>query len=346
MESREGDVARVAGLDSLRGVAILLVILFHTSVSFPSHLPGQKYLTIVENQGVQLFFLVSAFTMCVMWRSRRGESHPTIKFYIRRLCRIAPLYWLAILAYGLLRGFRPWSWTAANALLVHGVVPDALNTVVPGGWSIGVEIAFYLVFPLIALLPAVLLPAVGFAWFLLCSVGLGAVLLAQGLDETTLYYLPLTQLPVFLLGMYVFHLVRGDAPTRPWLNIALAAAWIALAVLLRGMGLPGRPAFWGGIFLFCGLVWLVVRFNLRLAPLQFFGRLSYSMYLSHFAMISIVEVIAPGSPYLVALPLVIALTAAISWVSFHTGEKFSQSLGRQLVRRVDGGAPAPVRSTA
>lgn len=348
-DAGQGDTGRVAGLDSLRGVAILLVILFHTSIPFTSHVPGQRYLDVVENQGVQLFFLVSAYTMCVMWRSRSGEAQPALKFYIRRVCRIAPLYWLAIVAYGVMKGFQPWPWTLANALLVHGVVPPAINSVVPGGWSIGVEIGFYLLFPLVVLIPAALLPLAAFAWFLVGGVGLSALLIAGGVDGTTVYYLPLTQFPVFLCGMYVFHLVRGTEGARPIANLALLGFWIGLAVLLRDLDLLGRPAFWAGIFLLSAAVWAVVRFNLRLAPLQFFGRLSYSMYLTHFAVISVVERVAPGLSYLLAVPAVVALTAALSWVSFRTGEKWSQDLGRHLVRRVgrggSAGQPAATRGT-
>jgi exopolysaccharide production protein ExoZ len=49
--------------------------------------------------GVNVFYFVSAMTMCLMWTQRETESHPTRKFYIRRFLRIAPLFWLAIPLY-------------------------------------------------------------------------------------------------------------------------------------------------------------------------------------------------------------------------------------------------------
>lgn len=63
------------------------------------------------------------------------------------------MYWLAILVFAVALGGNaaPLSYLVANATFVHGLVPPALNTVVPGGWSIAVEMTFYLVFPLVFL---------------------------------------------------------------------------------------------------------------------------------------------------------------------------------------------------
>src|SRR5690349_21021518 len=92
------DAKRLGALDALRGIAILMVILFHTSVDFP---PDQRLgrLLGIGNFGVQLFFLVSAITMCHMWQERRNEAGRQFKFYIRRFFRIAPLFWLAMIFY-------------------------------------------------------------------------------------------------------------------------------------------------------------------------------------------------------------------------------------------------------
>ncbi len=60
---------RLASLDACRGVAILMVIAFHVSITYrPVSWLGR--LTALGNLGVQLFFLVSAVTMCLMWDLR------------------------------------------------------------------------------------------------------------------------------------------------------------------------------------------------------------------------------------------------------------------------------------
>jgi peptidoglycan/LPS O-acetylase OafA/YrhL len=104
---------RINTLDFLRGVAILsviCVICVHVSSAFPI---GVRYLDAAlgfGRFGVQLFFFVSALTMCHMWELRRDEANPAMKFYIRRFMRIAPLFWLAIPVYLLFNGTGQSYW--------------------------------------------------------------------------------------------------------------------------------------------------------------------------------------------------------------------------------------------
>ena len=65
--------------------------------------------------GVNVFYFVSAMTMCLMW-TQRVETSPTRKFYIRRVLRIAPLFWLAIPLYLIINGTGP----SDNAPTVSG----------------------------------------------------------------------------------------------------------------------------------------------------------------------------------------------------------------------------------
>ncbi len=150
-------------IDSIRGVAILMVILVHAAQSVPGLSPLTSLLADYGQMGVQLFFVASAYTLCLSATKRRGESRGWLKYAIRRYFRIAPLYYLGILIYfgralieaangivgrTLLEDYSLAN-VAANVLLVHGFYPPANNTVVPGGWSIGTEVAFYAIFPTI-----------------------------------------------------------------------------------------------------------------------------------------------------------------------------------------------------
>jgi exopolysaccharide production protein ExoZ len=76
--------ARSHTLDVLRGLAIAGVKAIHVSQSFPS---GVRIVDFVFGSGwvgVNVFYFVSAMTMCLMWTQRATESNPTRKFYIRR----------------------------------------------------------------------------------------------------------------------------------------------------------------------------------------------------------------------------------------------------------------------
>jgi exopolysaccharide production protein ExoZ len=149
---------RLESLDFLRGVAIFGVVTFHTFGLFHADNAAIRLIAGQGFFGVQLFFIVSALTMCLMWDRRAGEHRAAPKFYIRRFFRIAPPFWLAIVFYSLLDPGQSTEWVpaglslrhfATTAAFIHTFWPDTINSVVPGGWSIGVEMLFYLFFPLI-----------------------------------------------------------------------------------------------------------------------------------------------------------------------------------------------------
>lgn len=86
---------KLSYIDVLRGIAVLLVISVHHGMLF-MQLPLIHYVSGFGQMGVQLFFVASAYTLCLS-ASRRTE--PARNFYIRRYFRIAPLYYFAIVLY-------------------------------------------------------------------------------------------------------------------------------------------------------------------------------------------------------------------------------------------------------
>lgn len=90
-------------IDALRGYAILLVILVHSSQHVPNFDGLIWDVSIQGARGVQLFFVVSAFTLMMSW-SRRNDG--SVNFYLRRLFRIAPMFWSAIVVYSVYNGVR------------------------------------------------------------------------------------------------------------------------------------------------------------------------------------------------------------------------------------------------
>jgi peptidoglycan/LPS O-acetylase OafA/YrhL len=142
----------------MRGTAILMVIAVHTSLSVPGLPQFAKLLCAYGQMGVQLFFVASAYTLSRSHVARSAEPHALANFYLRRFFRIAPLYYVAIALYlalyvashdvgAAVRGYYSARNVAANLFFLHGFVASANNHVVPGGWSIGTEVAFYAIFP-------------------------------------------------------------------------------------------------------------------------------------------------------------------------------------------------------
>ena len=337
---------RLRGLDSLRGLAIALVILFHVQLHFPATgLLGRA--ALLGYNGVQLFFVVSGITMCYMWSARREETWETGKFLIRRLCRIAPPFWFAIVFYLL---WRQTGWSnlepattfdaLVTALLLHGLLPRDINLVVPGGWSIAAEAGFYMLFPLLVtqLMSATARLWAAFGLWLVCTACATWLHSQWGLDDPELYYTLLTQLPIFVLAMAMFAvLLSGDRIPPPQV-LFIAAAWAAAALAGKWMNWPTRPGLWAEVALMLALAAGVLQ-RIEIRPLAFLGRISFSAYLFHFAVIDLLVPLLPGAPGLTTFATGLALTSvgtiAVAWISARTLEAWSTELGRALVARLD-----------
>jgi len=340
----------MVGLDSLRGIAILAVIVFHVGIRFtPGGIVGA--LTGLGYVGVQLFFIVSAISMCFMWDQRRGERAPVRSFLIRRLCRIAPPFWFGIVFYMLWRqcGFLSDSPAGPadivlTATFLHGFFPSAINLVVPGGWSIAVEVGFYVLFPLLVLRSRGVRSRLVLAivCYLGCTALASAIRLAAGPSiDLFLYYCLLTQLPIFIVGMAVYSIsVKGEPVPRAAL-VLVCLAWIAIALISqRTHAWLGRPGLWAEVALLAGFSSAVIgRFESRL--LAFAGRFSYSAYLFHFAVLDVLSLWTPEPlrhgllPFAAALVLTCLGTGVIAWLSSKTLEARSIAYGRTLVRRLN-----------
>jgi exopolysaccharide production protein ExoZ len=357
MGLRTIDRDRLTSLDSCRGVAILMVVAFHVSVTYQPAVWLAR-LAVIGNLGVQLFFLVSAVTMCLMWDQRREESQRTLKFYIRRFLRIAPLFWFAIVFYTLIWHVLPeggglqgvtWFQVAVTSIFLHPFFPSAINSVVPGGWSIGIEMGFYAVFPLFALVPKDRLPLFSFIAYVI--LGLLGTTVAERLGSgysysTFLYYSFLTQLPIFPIGMFVYGVTHREVTVSRTYIGAWIILWLVIAVVAKlKFHWTSRPLFWFEVTVLASVVGSSMRWNLGTKWLAYIGRLSYSMYIFHFAVLYFLERIFGNSwSFSFGMATTLAITIAIAAVSQATAERWSQKLGRYLVGCLKGQSVATAQA--
>jgi peptidoglycan/LPS O-acetylase OafA/YrhL len=211
-------------IDFLRGIAVLLVILVHTSQSIEGLSQPLANLAGYGQMGVQLFFLVSAYTLCLSAEKRKEEKSKNINYFIRRFFRIAPLYYFAIAFYMIrscLQNFMESGYFIpseqyslpnlfANLLFIHGFYPPANNNIVPGGWSIGTEMMFYVFFPIIFnilnkvkgknIWLVIMMPMLA----LIINISFQFILGVEAKSNSFLYFNLINQLPVFLIGFALF----------------------------------------------------------------------------------------------------------------------------------------------
>jgi peptidoglycan/LPS O-acetylase OafA/YrhL len=362
----------------VRGYAILLVIVCHATYLFPELPYPVHRVTVLGWHGVQLFFLASAVTLMMSWQyeKTRDGSVDVTAFFLRRLFRIAPAYFLASVLYFLLEppigGFDPIQ-AAATYLFVNawhpvwmGVTPGAWS-VVPGSWSIGVEFTFYAVFPVLACTITSLSRAV---YLFLATLLIGATLnslLWPSLEASIgtvpasnfLYFWFPNQMCVFALGLCLFFLLQWDRGRRSLLaaypNVIAALSVVIVAstafiVMPQWLNLwrPLPPTFLLVTLALMAFVLALARsrpgFFLN-APAALLGRVSFSAYLLHAALLKIIS----DQPFLrsyfqtrgwlaivafaFALICIVLVIMAASWCTYRLVEMPMIGVGKALIRR-------------
>ena len=225
-------------LDALRGIAILGVILVHSAI-----LTGQRHaifaISFTGQRGVQLFYMVSAFTLFLSLDSGRAEENPWSNFFIRRFFRIAPLFYLAILANLLMHGRGDLSNLdiLSGFAFLNGLIPKAINSVAIGGWSIAIETSFYALVPLVYSRIKTLPQSI--ALFLVSSVSLGGISFflshrAASLSEYFSFLWFPVEFPVFTLGIVAYmtwkqYIDRTSISGARHVRFPLYSFWSALS---------------------------------------------------------------------------------------------------------------------
>lgn len=349
---RPPGTAHESYLDSLRGWAILAVVALHVGGAVEG-LPGLLDSFLDRGQyGVQLFFVVSAFTLCQSADRSGGPARfQASGFFVRRALRVVPAYWLAAIAYCMIQalGSSPPSGALpkllAGLLFMNYLQPEWFTgTYPPGGWSIVAEAYFYLAFPFLY----AWIRTARQAWIALAVSLCASVLLtrlAGGIAQpsngilgslainATSYFGIVAQLPVFLCG---FLAARLDPKLRMWRGSPLVIAAVILsACLVRDIPQSLALLLFGLLF---GALLVSLRSHgprLLVNPLLAgLGRISFSMYLVHFAVISVLLRLWPTPPSglgsLVSLGVLsLAATVPLSLVSYRYIERPFIALGRR-----------------
>lgn len=312
-------------IDFMRGLAIFGVIGVHSMNAISDVSIITKSIFNSGQLGVQLFFLISAFTLCLSVRGKENEGIGG--FYVRRFFRIAPLYYIGIALYFLWRIAKEYYKTnelkiplgynltgvLENLLFLHGFDPNNYNFVVPGGWSIATEVAFYMVFPYLYLIQCKL----KFEEFLTLSIQIIAVsfliqllfiqiaqphFMKMGLmhevflnDEFGFIYCSLlNQISVFLIGMLTYRSLEFAQINKFTLVVAFVlfaiSGYLLNTTLVKtgynGFVYPILAAVAFGVF----TVKLSKMRDITYRPFKLLaniGKASYSMYLLHFLILDV-----------------------------------------------------------
>jgi peptidoglycan/LPS O-acetylase OafA/YrhL len=350
---------RFPSVDGLRAAAAIAVVLFHADQFSGANGAIGRILGHLD-VGVAVFFAITGFLLYrPYFASAVGDAKrtPAVVFYWRRLLRIVPAYWLALLVLAPVLTFaRPAG--IGNILFLQIYRPAWVRSGIAPGWSVCVEMSFYL-----------LLPA--FAWYLqrrwghlaraerrrielrligalaVFSVALRILIHAEVHNVYMVDPLPAT-FTWFSGGMALAILSvepgrAGDwlkrvATNRPW--VMWGAAFVLYAATLSTHGVIESESVL--VFIaYTGIAGLILaplvlgepRFaGARLAvtkPIAWLGLVSYGIYLYHYPLMG--EIHPSGAPtvrLLVYAAFGLAIAVAAAALSYYLVERQALKLKR------------------
>lgn len=353
----------LGGIESLRAYAALAVIVFHVIHLAPFD-PPQSLMALKWHlgRGVPLFFAVSAFSLAYGYFGRLGSGAEQREFYLRRVFRIAPLYYLAIF-FQLALNYPPlWALShpvemALNLSFLFGLSPNHVEGIALASWSIGVEMLFYAALPLVlflvrgvwsAALFTALSSAAAIAYFVVLSG-------TPGVPPAFIQHGFVFNLPYFAFGLLAFYVWKVASPRAFWPVLAGAVLgvwgllWLAGAhgaFVATPLGSAVYQTLWGAPL---GLLCLALAWRDR-APVswpatRFLGKISFSLYLAHphvLAMLTAGGVYAriqttpggPGAGFALACAVTLIVLVPISWGLYRLVEAPGMSLGRLAASRL------------
>ncbi|MFJ3820782.1 acyltransferase family protein [Streptomyces nodosus] len=312
----------VRGLDGLRGLAALYVVLFHcwlyTFPGYPdSSAPAWLDMLMFGRLAVVFFLVLSGFSLAISPAGHGWRSEGIAPFLRRRAWRILPPYWAALAMSLAISWFvvpaSHYGPPTGASILVYGLVAqDMFTAPTPNGafWSIGVETELYLLFPLLlfvrrrfsatVLAVCVTLPVIAHG---LMAAGASPV---EGANWLTPHLAP-----VFVAGMLGAGIVvASDRVQRlPWGWFAVLAALPVLALgVIQGSVWTVNHYFWIDLALAPAMTMLLAAVAtgrpailvrlLTARPVRSLGGFSYSLYLIHLPIV--MAVIRRAAPHFVS----------------------------------------------
>jgi peptidoglycan/LPS O-acetylase OafA/YrhL len=290
------DRARLEGVEAARGVAALLVVLYHGALHVEGDVPGSVVLWGLPHfghAGVDFFFVLSGFIISFVHRGDVGRPGRLGHYLERRFTRVFPFYWL-VLAFCLLGIWllhRAQAPGARELLSNVFLLPQANDQIVGGAWTLVFEIMFYIVFA-IAICSRRIGAVVLCVWAALVAAGF-VLKLSSGNAALSVASSPFCV--EFFLGIGAAVILSRRAV--PFSGILLIVGLVGFAVAglcevtgrLPGFGAAARLAY--GVCAFIVILALVERERsgyLRVPRfMAVLGRASYSVYLVHLIAIGI-----------------------------------------------------------
>lgn len=309
---------KIAYLDGVRGLAILLVLFHHTLMVFTGIRPQGNAETFLFNAGryaevgVDLFFILSGFLITGILLRSKGRPSYYKNFFIRRTLRIFPLYYLYLVfsffvipafpslfgQLNLAAGTEPWYWFYLSnfKMFFDRGIPSYY---VSHTWSLAIEEQFYLVWPFIVAFCSTRVLKIFMPLVILASLAVRLTLDHAGADFWQMRIFTFGRLDTLAAGAWLALLYRDNFfSSLPRSSLATGTAagslLLALMFLLSNLFPACAESFFysKALLIFSGILILLFISPANSLPRRIFeskllcafGKYSYSIYICHMAV--------------------------------------------------------------
>ena len=348
---------RIKNLDTFRAIAAIVVMIGHIEL-FRQNNWGNSLSEVVPSghTAVMMFFVISGFLITFLL-TKEKEKYGTISlkdFYLRRVLRILPLYYLILLGSSLFFVATPKFSTIAYAITILPNISHASGcgwSVSPQIWAIGVENLFYIFFPLV-----MLLVSNKRMLMLLLITTVSLAILPHAIDFVNVRTIQNSSLAHFnqkffycnkfdslLIGcMAGFAFAKNHKLLKIIYNEWMFFVCVIAAIVMWGGNIETKHfndelmsvLFAVVILNMCTNTQLNITFENRVT--KFLGRISYGIYMYHWIILLLAFKFLPidgtAISAVVLYAVVITATIIVAWLSYETYEKFFLNLKQRFER--------------
>ena len=370
-------------IDALRGIAALSIFIYHiygttgiiTNWAYPIQILPERFIDLTL-AGIPLFFILSAFTLYLSLDSRADEKRKFLKFYLRRFFRIAPLFYLLMVIVVLdslimQKAVPSWQDILVNLTFTNNLVPQYSMSLFSDGWTVGVEMLFYLVLPLVFIkvnnIRRSILLFIGIYWLSKEIRRLMGIIIGENIMMSTNYdfYNFSHWAYIFPIGVICYIIYKSYLPKmRREYRVPAAFCMLLLSLVILFVFINNLPLALALSDLYeplriltvlqamSSVAFVLLILSLFLNPnrlivnrfTRFFGTISYSLYLIH---PFIVEPLKPVYVYIyghtiystdlslfLCILLTLLIVTPVSLLTYHLIETPGIRMGKKVIAKL------------
>ena len=365
-------------IDALRGIAALSIFIYHIYVTtgiYPIQIIPERFIGLTL-AGIPLFLILSAFTLYSSLDNRAGEKRKFFKFYLRRFFRIAPLFYLLLIIVVLdsliiQKAVPSWQDILVNFTFTFNLVPQYSMSLFSDGWTVGVEMLFYLVLPLVFIkvnnIRRSIVLFIGIYWLSKEIRWLLGTIIGENIMMSTNYdfYNFSHWAYIFPLGVICYLIYKSYLPKmRREYRAPAAFSMLLLSLVILFMFINNLPLTLALSDLYeplsiltrlremSSVAFVLLILSLSLKPnrlivnrfTRFFGTISYSLYLIH---PFIVEPLKPVYVYIyghtiystdlslfLCILLTLLIVTPVSLLTYHLIETPGIRMGKKVIAKL------------